>query len=91
MFLWWNVNPGYTSHETFLLNETTGRELRKQASLPEVTSVLNLNTTNPGTASALALFVATILADDPHHTLAADDLAVATNTFYGRTNFHGFT
>jgi hypothetical protein len=42
-------------------------------------------------ASALALFVAAILADNPHNALAADDFAVATNTFYRCTNFHGFT
>jgi hypothetical protein len=30
--------------------------------------------------SALALLVAAILADDPHHTLAPYDLAVATDT-----------
>ena len=30
--------------------------------------------------SALALFVASILADDPHHTITPHDLAVTTDT-----------
>jgi hypothetical protein len=93
MFLGRNINPGYTSHEPYLLNETTGRCLRKPASVPENASVINRKTNQLDAAavSALALFVAAILADNPHNALAADDLAVATNTFYGCTNFHGFT
>jgi hypothetical protein len=42
-------------------------------------------------AGALPLLVATILTDDPHHTVAADDLAVAANALYGSTYFHHFT
>jgi len=38
--------------------------------------------------SALALFVAAILADNPHHTLAADNFTVATHALYRSTNFH---
>jgi hypothetical protein len=38
--------------------------------------------------SALALFVAAILADDPHHTLAPYDLAVTTDTLDRSAYFH---
>jgi hypothetical protein len=31
--------------------------------------------------SSLALLVARVRADDPHHAFAADDLAVLTNSF----------
>jgi hypothetical protein len=38
--------------------------------------------------SALALLVAAILADDPHHTLAPYDLAVTTDTLDRSAYFH---
>jgi len=38
--------------------------------------------------SALALLVATIFADDPHHTLAPYDLAVTTDTLDRSAYFH---
>jgi hypothetical protein len=41
VFLWWNINPGYTSHEFFLLNETTGRGFRERATIPAIASILN--------------------------------------------------
>jgi hypothetical protein len=41
--------------------------------------------------SALTLLVAAILADDPHHTIASYDLAVAANTLDGSTHFHVVT
>ena len=41
--------------------------------------------------SALPLFVAAILADDPHHTIAPYDLAVAADTLDGSTHFHVVT
>ena len=42
-------------------------------------------------AGALPLLVAAILADNPHHTIAADDFAVAANALNGSTYFHCFT
>jgi hypothetical protein len=39
-------------------------------------------------ASTLALFVARIRADDPNHTFAADDFAIATNPLDGSLNSH---
>jgi hypothetical protein len=33
-------------------------------------------------AGTLALLVATILADNPHHAIATHDFAVTANTFY---------
>jgi hypothetical protein len=42
------------------------------------------------TGSTLALFVAAILADDPHYTLAPYDLAVATDTLDRSSYFHVF-
>jgi hypothetical protein len=93
MFLWRNINSGYTSHEPYLLDEASTGELRKPAILPASASTLNKKNQFPGRPadSALALLVAAILADNPHHALAPDDLAVATDTLYGCTNFHGFT
>jgi hypothetical protein len=44
-----------------------------------------------GDGSALALLVAAILADDPHHTVAPNDLAVATDTLDRSTHFHVIT
>ncbi len=41
--------------------------------------------------SALALLVAAILADNPYHPVAPDDLAVAADTLDGCTYFHVFT
>jgi hypothetical protein len=41
--------------------------------------------------SALPLLVAGIRADHPHHTLAADDLAVPADLFDGSSNFHDIT
>ena len=38
--------------------------------------------------STLALLVAAILANDPHHTLAPDDLAVTTDTLDRCAYFH---
>ena len=42
-------------------------------------------------AGALPLLVAAIFTDNPYHTVAADDLAVAANALYGSTYFHRFT
>jgi hypothetical protein len=39
-------------------------------------------------ASTLALLVARILADHPHHPLAAHDLAVAADSLHGCQHFH---
>jgi hypothetical protein len=84
VFLWRNVNPGYTSHEPYLLNETIGSKSRKPAIVPDNISIYNLKTNNLGAIaiSALALLVAAILADDAYHTLATDNLAIAANAFY---------
>jgi len=41
--------------------------------------------------SALPLLVTTIFADNPDHTLAADNFTVAANALYRSTNFHHFT
>ena len=43
---------------------------------------------NRTATSTLALLVARIGTDDPHHALAPDDLAVATDTFDRSQNFH---
>jgi hypothetical protein len=40
---------------------------------------------------ALALLVPQIRTDHAHHTVAADDLAIAAHLFYRSANFHGFT
>jgi hypothetical protein len=42
-------------------------------------------------ASALALLVARVLANDAHDALAADDLALVANLFDGRTDLHDGT
>jgi hypothetical protein len=42
----------------------------------------------PRYRSTLALLVAAILADDPHHPFAPDDLAVAADTLDRCTYFH---
>jgi hypothetical protein len=39
--------------------------------------------------SALALFVTRVGADHTHHTLAADDLAIAAHLLDGSCDFHG--
>jgi hypothetical protein len=36
----------------------------------------------------LTLFVTRVGTDDSHHTLAADDFAIAANCFDRRRNFH---
>src|SRR5512141_1621709 len=38
--------------------------------------------------STLALFVPRVLAYNPHHTLAPDDLAVAADSFHRSQDFH---
>jgi hypothetical protein len=40
-------------------------------------------------SSALPLFVAWVLADDAHHSLAADHAAGFTQFLDGSTDFHG--
>jgi len=40
--------------------------------------------------SSLPLLVLRVLADHPHHTAAAYDLALRTDPLYRRTNFHFF-
>jgi hypothetical protein len=40
--------------------------------------------------SSLALFVLGIFANDPHHALALDNLALAANLFYGCLDFHNY-
>jgi hypothetical protein len=40
-------------------------------------------------SSALALLVAGVVADHPHDTFAADHLALVTDLFNARSDFHG--
>ena len=40
---------------------------------------------------ALPLLVPGVRADHPHHALAADDLAVLTDSFYGTSDFHSIS
>jgi hypothetical protein len=94
VLLCWNVNPGYSSHESYLLNGTNRLRATKPASIPSSVLFFNSKTTirkNIDSRSALSLLVAAIFADDADHALATDNLTVAANAFYRGTYFHGFT
>jgi hypothetical protein len=94
MFLRRNVNPGYTSHEVDLLSEAASCKSRNRQSYrtqPLFSIEKPVNLTQSLLAGALPLLVAAILADDPHHAVAADDFAIAANALYGSTYFHCFT
>jgi hypothetical protein len=53
----------------------------------DISSIFNV-LHKPANRSALALLVAAILADNPHHTLATYDLAVTTDTLDRSAYFH---
>jgi hypothetical protein len=94
VLLCWNVNPGYSSHESYLLNGTNRLRATKPARIPNSVLFFNSKTTirkNNDSRSTLSLLVTAILADDADHALATDNLTVATNAFYRGTYFHGFT
>jgi hypothetical protein len=90
VLLWWNVNPGYSSHESYLLNGTNRLRFAKRATIPDSVPYFN---SKPGicSQSALPLLVAAILADNTDHALATDNFAITTNAFYRGSYFHGFT
>jgi len=81
VLLWWNVNPGYSSHESYLLNGTNRLRFTKPATIPDSVPYINLKL-GICSRSALSLLVAAILADNPYHTLATDNFAITTNAFY---------
>jgi hypothetical protein len=81
VLLWWNVNPGYSSHEFSLLNGTNRLRFTKPETIPDSAPYIN-SKLGIFSRSALSLLVAAILADNPDHTLATDNFAITTNAFY---------
>jgi len=65
----------------------TGQACRYPGNAGDICLIFNVLHTSCQ-RSTLALLVAAVLADDPHHTLAPDDLAVSADTLDRCTYFH---